>query len=216
MSIEGGDCLFRHPGFELEVPGDLSSAAFWLVAAALAPKASIRIAGVGLNPGRSGVLEVLRAMGADLQVEASAEVPEPAGAITASSGSLSATEISGATVPRAIDELPILALAATQADGITVIRDAGELRVKETDRIAVLAAGLRTLGAKVEEQPDGMTIEGPTPLTGGVVDAGGDHRMALTFAVAGLVAKRPVTVRGWEAAAVSYPQFPDDLSQVAR
>ncbi len=214
-SITGGDQLFSHPGFELDLPGDLSSAAFWLVAAILVPGGSVRIEGVGLNPRRLGILEILGAMGADLEISPTGEQPEPVGFVAARSRQLKAVEIAGSLIPRAVDELPLVALAATQAEGVTVIRDASELRVKETDRVAVLAEGLRTLGAKVEDRHDGLVIEGPAPLTGGVVDAAGDHRMAMTFAVAALIARDRVTVRGWEAAAVSYPQFLQDLEKVA-
>jgi 3-phosphoshikimate 1-carboxyvinyltransferase len=216
VSITGGDQLFELDGFQLAVPGDLSSAAFWLVAAILVPGGEVEVSGVGLNPGRTGILEVLKAMGADLQVSRAGEEPEPAGSVVARPSPLRATEIEGPMIPRTVDELPLLALAATQAEGVTVIRDAADLRVKETDRIAVLAQGLRTLGASVEDRPDGMVIEGPTPLGGGVVDAEGDHRMAMTFAVAGLIAGAPVTVRGWEAAAVSYPGFAEELRRVCR
>jgi 3-phosphoshikimate 1-carboxyvinyltransferase len=216
VSVTGGDQLYGHQGFELEVPGDLSSAAFWLVAALLAPAGKVRIDGVGLNPGRTGILDILSLMGADVWVNHTTREPEPVGSVFARASKLRATEVSGAQIPAAVDELPLIALAATQAEGTTVIRDAAELRVKETDRIAVLAEGLRALGAKVEDRPDGLVIEGPTPLTGGVVQAAGDHRMAMTFAVAGLVARGPVTVNGWNAASVSYPGFLDDLKKVAR
>ncbi len=215
VSVQGGDQLFGHGGFELQLPGDLSSAAFWLVAALLAPAGMIVIDGVGLNPGRAGIIDILALMGADLGLNANLPGPEPAGSLFGRSCKLRATEVSGDRIPAAVDELPLVALAATQAEGTTVIRDAAELRVKETDRIAVLAEGLRTLGAKVEDRPDGLIIEGPTPLTGGVVQAAGDHRMALTFAVAGLIAREPVTVQGWDAASVSYPGFLDDLKKVA-
>ncbi len=215
VSVQGGDQLFSHKGFELDLPGDLSSAAFWLVAALLSPAGMIQIEGVGLNPGRAGIIDILALMGADLGLNANLPGPEPAGSLFGRACKLRATEVSGERIPAAVDELPLVALAATQAEGTTVIRDAAELRVKETDRISVLAAGLRTLGAKVEERPDGLIIEGPTPLTGGVVQAAGDHRMALTFAVAGLIAREPVTVQGWEAASVSYPGFLDDLKKVA-
>jgi 3-phosphoshikimate 1-carboxyvinyltransferase len=215
VSVQGGDQLFGHSGFEMELPGDLSSAAFWLVAALLAPAGMVVIDGVGLNPGRTGIIDILALMGADLGLNTNLPGPEPAGTLFGRSCKLRATEVSGDRIPAAVDELPLVALAATQAEGTTVIRDAAELRVKETDRIAVLAEGLRTLGAKVEERPDGLIIEGPTPLTGGVVQAAGDHRMALTFAVAGLIAREPVTVQGWDAASVSYPGFLDDLKKVA-
>ena len=216
VSVQGGNQLFSHQGFELQLPGDLSSAAFWLVAAILAPAGEVRVEGVGLNPGRTGILEILKEMGADLEIVPTADSPEPVGTVVARPGRLQSTEVAGAMVPAAVDELPLVALAATQAEGTTVIRDAAELRVKETDRIAVLAEGLKALGAKVEDRPDGLIIEGPTPLGGGVVQAAGDHRMALTFAVAGLIAREPVTVRGWDAASVSYPGFLDDLKKVAR
>ena len=216
VSITGGDQLFRHEGFEVHLPGDLSSAAFWLVAAVLAPAGEVRVDGVGLNPGRTGILEILAAMGADLEIIPSADTPEPVGTVVARPSRLRGTEVGGTTIPAAVDELPLVALAATQAEGTTVIRDAAELRVKETDRIAVLAEGLRALGATVEDRPDGLIIEGPTPLNGGVVKAAGDHRMAMTFAVAGLISREPVKVQGWEAASVSYPGFLDDLKKVAR
>ncbi len=215
VGITGGPELYRHPGFELDLPGDLSSAAFWFVAAVLAPEGEVKVEGVGLNPGRTGILKILQAMGADLQIIPTAQHPEPVGTVIVRPSRLTATEVAGAVVPAAVDELPLVALAATQAEGITVIRDAAELRVKETDRIAVLAEGLRTLGAKVEDRPDGLIIEGPTPLTGGTVQAAGDHRMAMTFAVAGLISREPVTVQGWDAASVSYPGFLDDLKKVA-
>lgn len=215
VNVTGGAELYRHPGFALDLPGDLSSAAFWFVAALLAPQGEVKVEGVGLNPGRTGVLEILQAMGGDLQIIPTAEHPEPVGTVIVRPSRLTATEVAGALVPAAVDELPLVALAATQAEGVTVIRDAAELRVKETDRIAVLAEGLRTLGAKVEDRPDGLIIEGPTPLTGGTVQAAGDHRMAMTFAVAGLISREPVTVVGWEAASVSYPGFLDDLERVA-
>lgn len=216
VSVTGGDELYAHAGFRLRVPGDLSSAAFWMVAAILGPAGSLEVTGVGLNPGRTGIVDILRAMGAVVGITPTQGDPEPVGNIVAAPGPLTATEVSGDLIPRAVDELPLVVLAATQAEGTTVIRDAAELRVKETDRIAVLGRGLRALGANVEETPDGMIIEGPTPLGGGVVEAGGDHRMALTFAVAGLISAEPVTVRGWEAAGVSYPGFLDDLNRVAR
>lgn len=216
VSVVGGDELFEHEGFEINVPGDLSSAAFWLVAAILARSGSITVREVGLNPGRTGILEVLSAMGARIEIGQQGADPEPSGTVTARYSMLEGTVVSGSLVPRLVDELPLVALAATQAEGVTVIRDAAELRLKETDRIAVLCRGLRSLGARIEEQPDGMVIEGPTPLAGGVVDASGDHRMALTFAIAGLIGTGPVTVRGWEAAAVSYPGFVEDLQEVQK
>lgn len=205
------------PPFEVDVPGDLSSAACLLVAACLVPGSEVRVEGVGLNPTRTGVLDVLRAMGADLEIVSREEGPEPAGAVTARSGPLHGVEVGGDLVPRAIDELPLIAVAATRAAGTTVIRDAAELSVKESDRIAVLARGLAALGADVEPRPDGWVVHGDPgrALTGGGVDPEGDHRMALALAVAGLVAGAPVTLAGWECSEVSYPGFTADLERIA-
>jgi 3-phosphoshikimate 1-carboxyvinyltransferase len=216
VGVEGGPEIFEREGFELEVPGDLSSAAFILVAATLCPKANVKVEGVGLNPSRSGILEVLKAMGADVEWSARALDPEPWGEASARSSRLHGIKVEEDLIPRIVDELPLIALAATQAEGTTVIAGAGELRVKESDRISVLATGLRTLGARVDEQHDGLAVEGPTALKGGLVDPAGDHRMALTFAVAGLIATGPVVIRDWEAASVSYPGFERALQSLAR
>lgn len=204
------------PAFDLAVPGDLSSAAFFLVAACLIPGSDLRLADVSLNPSRTGIVDILASMGASLEVKPEAADPEPRGAIRVRSASLSATEIGGELIPRTIDELPLVALAATQAEGTTIIRDAAELRVKESDRLAVLARGLRRLGADVEESPDGLHIRGPTPLTGGVVDPQGDHRLALAFAVAAMTGGGSVTIAGWECTHVSFPGFLETVAQVAR
>ncbi len=201
-------------GREVVVPGDISSAAFLLAAAAALPGSDVTVEDVGLNPTRTGVLDVLQAMGVDMTVEVKAEVAgEPVGRVTVRGGPLRGVRIGGALVPRVIDELPVLCVVATAAAGPTVITDAEELRVKESDRIGALAQGLRALGGLVEERPDGMTITGH-PLRGGQVDAGGDHRVAMAFAVAGLLAQGPVTVEGAEAVAVSFPEFVDMLAAV--
>jgi 3-phosphoshikimate 1-carboxyvinyltransferase len=214
VTVQGGESLFGRPGFECTIPGDLSSAAYFLVAACLCANSRVEVDDIGLNPGRTGIIEVLEAMGGEVEVAFESDAPEPIGKVTASSSRLSPTELSGELIPRTIDELPLVALAATQAEGTTVIKDAGELRAKESDRIAVLARNLRLLGAKVEEEPDGLSVTGPAPLHGGVVDAAGDHRMAMTFAVAGLIASDPVTVTGWDSAAVSFPEFDRVLRQL--
>jgi 3-phosphoshikimate 1-carboxyvinyltransferase len=217
------------PGFCLEVPGDFSSAAFFLAAAAVVPGSDVTVAGVGLNHSRTGLLDVLAGMGASVEIDVEHDRPEPIGRVrvwspaagsTASGagwpgGGLAAVEVGGALVARTIDELPLVAVAATQAEGETVIRDAAELRVKESDRIAVLAAGLRALGGAVEETPDGLVIRGPVRLRGGRVQAAGDHRMAMAFAVAGLLASGPVTIAGWESTVISYPGFLEDLAVLA-
>jgi 3-phosphoshikimate 1-carboxyvinyltransferase len=204
------------PAFELDVPGDFSSAAFWVVAATLVPGSQVCIEGVGVNPSRTGLLEILASMGAEVEVIPQAAEPELIGSLRARSAGLRGVRVSGGVVARTIDELPLVAVAATQAEGVTTIRDAAELRVKESDRLAVLAAGLRELGADVEEAPDGLLVRGPPPLHGGRVESAGDHRMAMAFAVAAMIASGPVTIGGWEGTSISYPGFLDDLAGLAR
>lgn len=191
----------------LEVPGDPSSAAFFAVAAAMIGGAEIRIDGVGTNPTRTGVVDVLRAMGARLELADEQPFAEPLGRWVCGPGDLRGTTIEGALVPRAIDEIPILAVLAAVTPGRTVIRDAAELRVKESDRIKLVADGLRAMGAVVEELPDGMIIEGGRPLHGARIEAGMDHRIAMSFAVAGLVADGETVIEGAEWADVSFPGF---------
>jgi 3-phosphoshikimate 1-carboxyvinyltransferase len=192
----------------LTVPGDISSAAFLLVAAALAPGSEVTAEGVGVNPTRTGLLDVLRAMGADVVLENERdENGEPMADVTTHASSLEGVEVGGDTVVRMIDEFPVLAVAATQAHGATTVRDAAELRVKETDRIAVIVAGLRALGARIDPLPDGFIIEGPTPLHGAVVDSHGDHRLAMALAVAGLVAEGETVIENAECIPDSFPGF---------
>lgn len=193
------------------VPGDISAAAAWLVLAACHPDAEIRITGVGVNPTRSGVLDALRLMDADFSLEEErppeAEGPEPVADITVRSSQLRGAVIEGHLVPRAIDELPLIALAACFARGDTVIRDAAELRVKESDRIRATANGLRRLGADVEELPDGLHIRPVGRLQGASVSSGGDHRLAIMLGLAGALASGDTVVRNAGAVAVSYPMF---------
>ncbi|HEC22115.1 MAG TPA: 3-phosphoshikimate 1-carboxyvinyltransferase, partial [Chloroflexi bacterium] len=192
----------------LRVPGDFSSAAFLIVAAALLDGSDVRITGVGLNPTRTGLLDALRRMGARIEIEERVEQGgEPVGTVRVRGGPLRATTIRGEEVVRAIDELPVLAVAATQAEGETVIADAAELRVKEVDRIALLAAALRQMGAGIEERPDGMIIQGPSRLRGAGVSSRGDHRLGMALAVAGLVAEGETHVREAECIADSFPGF---------
>ena len=201
---------------DVAVPGDISSAAFWLVAGCAHPNAHIRVEGVGINPTRSGVLDVLRAMGAELRLEdVHDERDEPVADIVVESSRLVGTEIHGEVVPRAIDELPALALAASLARGTTVIRDAGELRVKESDRIAATVDGLTRLGARIEERPDGMAIHGVDKLKGAQCDSYGDHRIAMTMAIAGLIAEGETVLSGVEAGDVSYPGFWDVMRELS-
>jgi len=197
------------------VPGDISSAAFWLVAGLIVPDSELLIENVGVNPTRTGVLEVLSMMGADIQLEHEREVAgEPVADLRVRSSSLQCCTIAGDLVPRLIDEIPILAVAAVFAQGTTVIRDAAELRVKESDRIAAMVTQLNRLGARVTELPDGLEIIGGTPLTGTDVDSHTDHRIAMSLAIAALNATGTTTIHGVESAAISYPNFITTLQQV--
>ncbi|WP_188431132.1 3-phosphoshikimate 1-carboxyvinyltransferase [Kroppenstedtia guangzhouensis] len=205
VSVSGGQVLRAR---EIRVPGDISSAAFLIVAALIVPGSRLMIRDVGLNPTRTGILDVLQKMGGELEIIQTGEWNgEPVGDVTVSHSSLTGVEIGGDTIPRLIDEIPVLAVAATQAAGNTVIRDAAELKVKESDRIAATAQELRKLGGRVEETDDGLVIEGKTPLTGGPCDSHGDHRIGMAMAVAGLVAAGRTTVTRVEAIDVSFPEF---------
>ena len=196
----------------LRVPGDLSSAAFLITAALLLPGSEVVLQDVGMNPTRTGYLDVLQTMGAHITVlDQGSEEGEPVGTLQVQSGTLNGTDVSGDTVVRMIDEFPILAVAATQAGGTTVVRDAAELRVKETDRIAGIAAALRKMGAPITPQPDGFVVEGPCRLQGTVVDSRGDHRLAMALAVAGLLAEGETVIRGAECISDSFPGFTDTL-----
>lgn len=204
-------------GQEVIVPGDISSAAFWMVAAAIVPDSELLIENVGVNPTRTGILEVLEQMGADIQQENARIVAgEPVADLRVRSSSLKACEIKGDIIPRLIDEIPILAIAAAFAEGTTVIRDAEELRVKESDRLAVMASQLTKMGAKVTELPDGLEIIGGTPLQGTEVDSFTDHRIAMSLAIAALNAKGTTTIHRAEAAAISYPDFTPTLQAVVQ
>jgi 3-phosphoshikimate 1-carboxyvinyltransferase len=200
---------------DVRVPCDISGASFWLVAGCCHPNASVRVKGVGINPSRTGVLDVLKAMGANVRMENVVEEGgEPSADLVAETSQLEGTEIAGAIIPRVIDELPVLALAACFAKGTTVIRDAQELRVKESDRISATVEGLTRLGAKVEETPDGMVIYGGATLKGAETRSHGDHRIAMTMGIAGLVTQGQTTIEDSEAASVSYPEFWDTLKQL--
>jgi 3-phosphoshikimate 1-carboxyvinyltransferase len=214
LRLEGGQQPFAA---NRRIPGDLSSAMYLIVAAALIDGSDLEIRDVGLNPTRCGALDLLSAMGADLEVERRDDWGgEPVGRVRVRSAQLEGTEIGPEAVPGLIDELPVLMVAATQARGRTVLRGAGELRIKESDRIDTLVKGLATLGADVAAMPDGLVVRGPTALTSGRVDARGDHRMALSFAVAGLVAGGGVEVAGARSARVSFPQWPEVVAAAQR
>ena len=204
-----------HP-LSLRIPGDISSAAFLLVAGLLLAGSRVTVEGVGINPTRTGLLDVLRSMGASVTVENERhEEGEWVADLTMRASELTGVEIGGDTVVRMIDEFPVLAVAATQARGVTVVRDAQELRVKETDRIAAIVTALRKMGAEIEPQPDGFLVSGPTPLHGATVDSLGDHRLAMALAVAGLVADKEVVVRHADCIADSFPGFEELLRSLS-
>jgi 3-phosphoshikimate 1-carboxyvinyltransferase len=199
----------------IEVPGDFSSAAFPTVAALLVGGSVVRLTEVGLNPTRIGLLGVLRRMGAAVEVtEEAARGGEPRGVVVARHGPLQGTRVGAAEVPLAIDELPLVALLGCFADGETIVEGAEELRHKESDRIAAVVQGLRGLGAQIEERDDGFAVHGSSGLRGGVLDARGDHRLAMLGAIAGLASDDGVEVTGFDAAAVSYPGFGADLARL--
>lgn len=197
---------------KLRVPGDLSSAAFLLTAASLIPGSAVSIPHTGVNPTRTGFLDLLEAMGAPVtQAQPRLSGGEPIADLSLTAASLRSVAAAGDVVVRAIDEFPIWAVAATQAHGISSLRDAAELRVKEVDRISVLAAELRKLGARLDEQPDGFTIYGPTPLTGAEVDGHDDHRLVMALAVAALTASGPTRIHGAACLADSFPGFVESM-----
>ncbi len=202
-------------GQKVIVPGDISSAAFWLVAGAIVPGSELLIENVGVNPTRTGILEALAMMGANIQLENERTVAgEPVADLRVRSSSLNSCTIAGDLIPRMIDEIPILAVAAVFAQGTTVIRDAAELRVKESDRITTMATQLNRMGASVTELPDGLEITGGTSLTGTDVDSYTDHRITMSLAIAALNATGTTTIHGAEAAAISYPNFIPTLKQL--
>jgi 3-phosphoshikimate 1-carboxyvinyltransferase len=202
---------------KLTVPGDFSSAAFMIVAAALVGGSTVRIESVGINPGRIGLLGILTRMGAAIEViETAAAGQEPVATVVARSGPLQATRVTGGEVPLAIDELPLVALAGCFADGETVVSGADELRHKESDRIATVVAGIGALGGQIEATEDGFAVTGTGGLRGGALDAAGDHRLAMLGAVAGLASREGVEVSGFEAAGISYPGFAGDLASLAQ
>jgi 3-phosphoshikimate 1-carboxyvinyltransferase len=187
-----------------------------VVATLIVADAQVRVTGVGLNPTRTGALEVLDAMGADLViVPAPGGTGEPSGSVTARTHSLGGTRVAGRLIPRLIDEVPILAVAASMARGRTEIGDAAELRVKESDRLAALARELGSMGAQIGERPDGLVIEGPARLRGAVVRSGGDHRIAMALAVAGLVAEGETVIEDTDCIATSFPRFAETLDALA-
>ena len=193
---------------DVEVPGDISSAAFWIVAGITHRNAEIRIKNVGVNPTRAGVITALKDMGGEIElVDQRVVAGEPVADIVARSSELSGTELAGGIIPLLIDEVPVIAVAAAMAHGETVIRDATELRVKETDRIAATVDWLQGAGVKSEAREDGMVIYGEGKIGGGTFDSRDDHRVAMSLGVAGLVADESITIKDAGCASISYPSF---------
>lgn len=214
VTVRGGREL---QGQEICVPGDISSAAFFLVAALIVPGSELLIRNVGVNPTRTGVIDILQAMGGDITLQDQREVSgEPVADVLVRSSRLKGIEIGGDVVPRAIDEFPAIAVAAAVAEGITVVRDAKELRVKETDRIAAMASNLRAVGAgQIDETEDGMVIHGVESLAGGSVTSCGDHRIAMSLSVAALVCRHNVEIDDVACVATSFPGFYELLGRVS-
>ncbi len=213
-AVDGRVTLWPGPlrALDVTVPGDISSAAFWMVAASIVAGSDLVLENVGLNPTRTGVIDVLREMGADLEVHAYDGGAEPAGDVRVRAAPLRGVIVSGARIPRLIDEIPVLAVAAAFASGTTEVRDAAELRVKESDRVAATVAGLRALGCAADARPDGMIIEGGGALHAGEVASEGDHRIAMAFAVAG--ARVGARIRDPDNIATSYPDFVATLERL--
>jgi 3-phosphoshikimate 1-carboxyvinyltransferase len=210
--VSGGQEL---TGTNIDVPGDISSAAFFLAAGAITPGSEILLKNVGLNPTRTGIIDVLKEMGADLTIENyDQKSAEPAGDIRIKYSQLRGTTVAGELIPRLIDEIPVIALLASQAEGQTIIKDAAELKVKETNRIDTVVNELTKLGAKIEATEDGMIIEGKSDLKGGTVSTYGDHRIGMMLSVAALISSEEVSLEDSEAVAVSYPGFFEDLDSL--
>lgn len=211
ISIEGRRKMV---GNEIQVPSDFSSAAYWIAAALIVPYSKIEICNVSLNPSRLGFLNVIKRMGANIVTEITKEFPEEVGRIYVSTSRLQGTEILPDEIPGLVDEIPLISILATFAEGRTVVRGAEELRVKESDRIQSLQANLQALGARLETFTDGFTIEGPQALKGGKVFSFGDHRIAMTFSIAALAAQDKIEIDGSECVSVSYPRFYQTLQEL--
>ena len=219
IQVEGKEIIVTGPqqliGQEVTVPGDISSAAFYLVAASILANSEVLLKQVGINPTRTGILDVLMQMGANIE-ERQLDEQNQAADLIVRSAQLHACEIQGEIIPRLIDELPIIALAATQATGTTIIRDAQELKVKETNRIDATAEELTKMGANIEPTEDGLIIHGPTSLHGATVDSHGDHRIGMMLQIAALLTAEPVELLNPEAVNISYPEFFTDLAKLVQ
>lgn len=201
---------------EIRVPGDISSAAYFIAAGLLTPGSEILIKNVGINPTRDGILRVCRDMGADITLMNVSDDGEPTADLLVRTSSLHGTTVGGEIIPALIDEIPMIAVMAAFARGTTVIKDAQELKVKESDRIAVMVDNLKRMGADIEAADDGMIIHGGTPLHGAVIDSHLDHRVAMSFAVAGTICEGPMEIEGAECVTISYPDFYKDLYRLGK
>ncbi len=213
IEIEGGQKLKANA---VKVPSDPSTAAFWIGAASLIPGAELSLDNISLNPTRIGFIRALQSMGASIQIEVVTSEPEPVGKVKVKASGLKGFTLPISEVPSLIDEIPLLAVLATQAVGTTEIRGAEELRVKESDRIEAIAMNLRAMGAVIEVFPDGLKIVGPQKLKGASIETVHDHRIAMAFSIAGLMADGETTINGAECCAVSYPDFFKDLEELTK
>ncbi|MGM0839862.1 MAG: 3-phosphoshikimate 1-carboxyvinyltransferase [Bacillota bacterium] len=213
IKVKGGQVL---KGTEVYVPGDISSAAFFMVAAAIVPNSRVLLKNVGLNETRVGIVEVMKKMGASIEIMESTKTGEPIGDVLVESSDLTGIEIGGDLIPSLIDEIPVIALLASQAKGKTLIKDAQELKVKETNRIDAIVQELGNLGADIQGTEDGMIIEGKTPLHGGEVHSWGDHRIGMTLAVASLITNSDVILEGADAVNISYPTFFEHINKLLK
>lgn len=221
IRVSGATCSIRPcerlTPFDITIPGDISSAAYFIAAALIVPGSEVRVKNVGINPTRSGILKVCRDMGADFSIEnTTTAAGEPTADLIVRHSQLRGTEISGAVIPTLIDEIPIIAVMAAYARGTTAIRDAGELKVKESNRIDTVTAGLRAMGVPVIPTEDGMIIEGADKLRGASIKTCFDHRVAMSFAIAGLAAEGVTRIEDSQCVSVSYPGFFDEINQLRK
>jgi 3-phosphoshikimate 1-carboxyvinyltransferase len=213
VRVKGGQRLVANA---VHVPGDPSTAAFWMAAACLVPQSRVEMHNIALNPTRIGFVRALQRMGARVKIEITSESPEPVGSILVTSSELKGIRVSKDEVPTFIDELPLLAVLATQATGVTEVEGAEELRVKESDRIEAVATNLRAMGAEIEVRKDGYRIEGPQKLKGASIESFHDHRIAMAFSIGGLVAQGQTTIQGADCVGISYPEFFSTLEELTR
>jgi 3-phosphoshikimate 1-carboxyvinyltransferase len=213
VRVKGGQSLLPSV---VHVPGDPSTAAFWMGAASLVPNSRVEMFNIALNPTRIGFIRVLQRMGANVQIEVTSENPEPVGKIGVTKANLRGVHVTADEVPSLIDELPLLAVLASQANGVTLVEGAEELRVKESDRIEAVAAGLRAMGCEIDVRPDGYRIEGPQKLKGAEIQSFHDHRIAMAFSIAGLIAQGQTRVHDADCVGISYPEFFETLEALTR